>query len=60
MNDIKGQAGEIRATVTIIRKATGKVETYTLTAPVTHEQVEQLKGQSDGGHALDGSEKRSD
>lgn len=28
MSDLKGQPGELRATIQIKRKATGKVETY--------------------------------
>lgn len=31
MNDLTGQPGELKATITITRKATGKVETYELT-----------------------------
>lgn len=51
MNELKGQPGELRATVTIIRKATGKVETYELVGHATPEQDEQLKGLSDGAAA---------
>lgn len=31
MNDLTGQPGELKATITITRKATGKIETYELT-----------------------------
>lgn len=57
MNEIKGQGGELRATVTIKRKATGKEETYTLTSKnVTPEQAAALIGneqkeKENGSHA---------
>lgn len=42
MSELKGVGGELRATVTITRAATGKVETFELighTDPETHEHV---------------------
>lgn len=42
MSELKGPEGEIRATIEITRAATGKVEKYELTAPVTAEQAEAL------------------
>ena len=42
MNDLKGQAGELRATVTIKRAATGKVETYDMVGTATPEQAAAL------------------
>ena len=42
MNDLKGQPAEMRATVTIKRASTGKVETYNLTGRVAPEQAEQI------------------
>jgi hypothetical protein len=44
MSELKGQTGELRATITIKRKATGKEETYDLTAPVTAEQAAAIIG----------------
>lgn len=42
MSEATGQAGQITATVTITRKATGETETYNLTGLVSQEQIEQL------------------
>lgn len=42
MNDLKGQPAELRATVTIKRAATGKVETYELTGKVMPKQAAAL------------------
>lgn len=39
MNDLTGQPGELKATITITRKATGKVETYELTGTAAPEQA---------------------
>lgn len=41
-----GGAGQLTATVTITRKATGEVETYQLTGVVSPEQIEQPAEQS--------------
>lgn len=38
MRELKGQGGELRATIQITRKATGKVETYELVGRTTPEQ----------------------
>lgn len=53
MTDLVGQPGELRLTLSIKRKSTGKVETYEV---VGHsEKLEEiLKEQSDGGHAQHG------
>jgi len=45
MNELKGQVGELRATITIKRKATGKEETYHLNAQATPEQAAALGAQ---------------
>ena len=37
MSELKGQPGELRATIHITRKATGKVETYELVGQVSPE-----------------------
>ena len=42
MNELKGQPAELRATITIKRAATGKVETYDLVGQATPEQVAAL------------------
>lgn len=53
MSDLKGQTGELRATIQITRKATGKVETFELvgrTTPEQHEQImQELKKEDDDG-----------
>jgi hypothetical protein len=50
MAELVGQPGELRFTVEIKRKATGKTETYELIGKVN----------GDGGDALDGGKKRRD
>ena len=62
MSALKGQGGELRATVQITRKATGKVETVELvsrTTPEQHAQIMQneelrkalgIKESADGSH----------
>lgn len=42
MSELQGTPGELRATISITRKATGKVETYELVGHVTAEQEQQL------------------
>jgi hypothetical protein len=57
MNEMVGQAGELRATVQVTRKATGKVEEYEMVGYLSPEQHEQLmsefnqKEQQNGTHA---------
>ena len=46
MSDLKGQPGELRMTIQITRKATGKTETVELVGKVT---PEEKKEQTDGG-----------
>ena len=48
MSDLKGQPGELRMTIQITRKATGKTETVELVGKVT---PEEKKEQTDGGDA---------
>jgi hypothetical protein len=43
MADLQGPPGELRMTVSITRKATGKVETYQLSARATPEEFEAIK-----------------
>ena len=53
MADLKGVGGELRAVVTIKRKATGKVEVFELVGHTTPEQhaalVEELKKEKADG-----------
>lgn len=44
MSELKGDGGELRATIHVTRKATGKVETFEITARTTPEQHEQIMG----------------
>lgn len=54
MNSLAGQPGVLTATVTVTRKATGKVETYQLIGtPV--EEPQQQKEQDNGCNPLDRS-----
>jgi hypothetical protein len=57
MSDLKGATGELRATIHITRKATGKVETYELVGRTTPEQHEQMMGEVKRGrvHGVTGS-----
>lgn len=43
MNQLRGAVGELRATVHVTRKATGKVETYELVGGLNLEQLEAVK-----------------
>lgn len=56
MADLKGQLGELKMTVQITRKETGKVEEYKLTSCIsdqeTHEQL--LKEYGDERHSQHG------
>lgn len=55
MSDLKGQLGELKMTIQITRKETGKVEevelTSAITDPKTHEQL--MKELPNGSHPLD-------
>ena len=48
MNELSGKGGELRATVTITRKATGVVETYELVGQTTPEEHAQIVGKHHG------------
>lgn len=48
MSDLKAQGGVLRATVTVTRAATGKVETYELTGACTAEQAAALIAEQRG------------
>lgn len=49
-NELKGQLGELHATIQITRKATGNVETYQLVG--RHMAEPGPKESTDGGNAL--------
>ena len=57
MASLLGQTGELRFTVEVKRKETGKVETFDLVGKITEDQLKELQ---DGSNALNGGEKRSD
>jgi hypothetical protein len=42
MSSLIGQVGEMRATISITRKATGKVDTFEIIGAVTQEQLDAL------------------
>lgn len=55
MTDLVGQPGELRLTLSIKRKSTGKVETYEVVGHSDPEKLKEIvKEQSDGGHAQHG------
>lgn len=56
MINIKVQSGELRATIHVTRKATGKVETYELTARTTPEQHARIMHGASGALVGPGSE----
>jgi hypothetical protein len=54
MNNLQGQEGEVRFTVTVKRVATGKEETFEMVGKVTSDEAEQLglvKEKQDGCNA---------
>ena len=48
MSELSGIGGELRATVHITRKDTGRVETYEVVAKTTPEQHAQIMGKHHG------------
>jgi hypothetical protein len=54
MSELKGPPGELRMTVTIKRKATGKVETVELVGHAVPEPKQEEKEPSNGGNSHDG------
>ena len=57
MSNLGGQIGELRFTMQITRKETGKVEEVELVGFLDEEKLKELQN---GGHALDGSTERCD
>jgi len=55
MNHLVGQMGELKATITITRAATGKTEEYILTSKIPEEEAKKLgllkKEQDNGSHS---------
>lgn len=49
MSELSGQGGELRATIHVKRAATGKVETYEVTARTTPEQHAKIMHGASGG-----------
>ena len=47
MAELSGQVGEVRMTVEITRKETGKVETYDLVGFLDEDQLKELQNGSD-------------
>lgn len=56
MSDLNGQTGELRAVITVTRKATGKVETYELVGRTTPEQHSAIVHGAHGAIVGEGSE----
>ena len=50
MNALGGEVGELRFTVEVTRKETGKVETYELVGFLDEDKLKELQ---DGGNSLD-------
>lgn len=57
MSDLSGQVGEVRMTLEIKRKETGKVETVELIGFIDEAKLKELQ---DGGHSFDSSTQRGD
>jgi hypothetical protein len=57
MSNLGGQMGELRFTVQITRKETGKVEEVELVGYLDEEKLKELQN---GGHSLDSSAQRGD
>ncbi len=57
MIELGGQVGELRFTVEIKRKDTGKVEQYELVGFIDEDKLKELQS---GGNSLDGSTQRCD
>ncbi len=43
VSDLTGAVGEVKLTVSITRKETGKVETFEMTGKVTQDQLNELE-----------------
>lgn len=43
MNELAGAIGEVKLTVSVTRKETGKVETFEMTGKVTQDQLNELE-----------------
>lgn len=57
MSNLSGQIGELRMTLQITRKETGKVEEVELIGYLDEEKLKELQN---GGNSLDSSPQRSD
>jgi hypothetical protein len=57
MPELSGQIGELRFTVEIKRKDTGKIEQYELVGFIDEDKLKEFQN---GSHPLDGSTQRCD
>ena len=57
MIELNGQPGELRLTLQITRKATGKVEEVELVGFIDEDKLKELQN---GSNALDGGSQRGD
>lgn len=57
MIELNGQPGELRLTLQITRKATGKVEKVELVGFIDKDKLKEIQN---GSHSLDSSPQRSD
>jgi hypothetical protein len=57
MSNLSGQVGELRMTLQITRKETGKVEEVELIGYLDEEKLKELQN---GSHSLDSSPERGD
>lgn len=52
-NNLVGQLGEVRMTISVTRKATGKVDTYDLVGNAVMEDSENVKEKDNGSNPHD-------
>ena len=57
MSELQGQVGELRFTVEVKRKETGKTETYEMVGFLDESKLKEIQN---GGNTLDSSTERSD
>ncbi len=60
MNALEGSVGEVKMTLEIKRKETGKVEKVELVGFINQEQLDHLKGTENGNDSQHGSPQRGD
>jgi hypothetical protein len=57
MADLQGKVGEVRMTIQVTRKETGKVEQFDLVGYLNEEQLKEIQNDDDSQH---GSPQRGD